>query len=81
MGVGEKRGHVIIDLQRRERNSKAHGDVVLTIHITKTHAPSSQTLIIIIIREKTRKRKTKERISFLSLGGEYLPVVGEDGNF
>lgn len=69
MGVGEKRGHVIIDLQRRERNSKAHGDVVLTIHITKTHTPTSQTLIIIIIiiREKTRKTKTKREESLSSL--------------
>jgi hypothetical protein len=46
--VDEKRGHVIIDLQRRERNSKAHGDVVLTIHNTKTQAPPSQTLINIM---------------------------------
>jgi hypothetical protein len=73
--VDEKRGHVIIDLQRRERNSKAHGDVVLTIHITKTQAPTSQTLIniiIIIIREKTRKRKTKrESLSSLSEANIY----------
>jgi hypothetical protein len=73
--VDEKRGHVIIDLQRRERNSKAHGDVVLTIHNTKTQAPPSQTLIniiIIIIREKTRKRKTKrESLSSLSEANIY----------
>jgi hypothetical protein len=54
-------------LQRRERNSKAHGDVVLTIHITKTHTPTSQTLKIIIIREKTRKTKTKREESLSSL--------------
>jgi hypothetical protein len=73
--VDEKRGHVIIDLQRRERNSKAHGDVVLTIHNTKTQAPPSQTLIniiIIIIREKTRKRETKrESLSSLSEANIY----------